>query len=265
MVVLVYMVGGLSSRFGGIKQLCLVGPNNETLLEISIKQALKQPFSKIIFITNKKTEHLFRKLIKDEYCNTPVQYITQYYDTTKRIRPWGTTDAICCLVDKVNEPFILVNSDDIYGEDAFKQGYRYLNTTSKNVIGVTYLKNTISGKELINRGIVEIKENTDKVISLKETLDINIEINPEYLDKMCNVNFLCLQPSVLKQLNEILIKFKEEHADNNKIEALLPDHLNYLIKGNYINLDFFIIKDKIVSLTYPSDVDKVKEFIKKQN
>ena len=64
MVVLVYMVGGLSSRFGGIKQLCIVGANNETLLEISIKQALKQPFSKIIFITNKKTEHLFRKLIK---------------------------------------------------------------------------------------------------------------------------------------------------------------------------------------------------------
>lgn len=262
MVALVYMVGGLSSRFGGIKQLCLVGPNNETLLEISIKQALKEPFSKIIFITNIKTEHLFRKLIKDEYCNTPVQYITQSYDTTKRIRPWGTTDAICCLLDKVNEPFILVNSDDIYGEDAFKQGYRYLNTTSNNFIGVTYLKNTISGKELINRGIVEINNNTDKVISLKETLDINIDTNPEYLDKMCNVNFLCLQPSVLILLNKILIKFKEEHSENNKIEALLPDHLNYLIKGNYINLHYFTIKDNIVSLTYPSDVDKVKEFIK---
>lgn len=262
MVVLVYMVGGLSSRFGGIKQLCLVGPNNETLLEISIKQALKEPFSKIIFITNIKTEHLFRKLIKDEYCNTPVQYITQSYDTTKRIRPWGTTDAICCLLDKVNEPFILVNSDDIYGEDAFKQGYRYLNTTSNNFIGVTYLKNTISGKELINRGIVEINNNTDKVISLKETLDINIDTNPEYLDKMCNVNFLCLQPSVLILLNKILIKFKEQHSENNKIEALLPDHLNYLIKGNYINLHYFTIKDNIVSLTYPSDVDKVKEFIK---
>ena len=262
MVVLVYMVGGLSSRFGGIKQLCLVGPNNETLLEISIKQALKEPFSKIIFITNIKTEHLFRKLIKDEYCNTPVQYITQSYDTTKRIRPWGTTDAICCLLDKVNEPFILVNSDDIYGEDAFKQGYRYLNTTSNNFIGVTYLKNTISGKELINRGIVEINNNTDKVISLKETLDINIDTNPEYLDKMCNVNFLCLQPSVLIYLNQILIKFKEQHADNNKIEALLPDHLNYLIKGNYINLHYFTIKDNIVILTYPSHVDKVKEFIK---
>ena len=58
MVVLVYMVGGLSSRFGGIKQLCLVGPNNETLLEISIKQALKEPFSKIIFITNIKKAEL---------------------------------------------------------------------------------------------------------------------------------------------------------------------------------------------------------------
>ncbi len=263
MVALVYMVGGMSSRFGGVKQLCIVGPNNETLLEISIKQALKQAFTKIIFITNKKTEHLFKNLIKDEYCNTPVQYITQYYDITKRIRPWGTTDAICCLLGNVNEPFILVNSDDIYGEDAFKQGYNYLRTTSNNMIGVSYLKNTISGKELINRGIVEIQENTDNVTSLKETLDINVETNPEYLEKMCNVNFLCLQPFVLKELNKILIKFKEQNVDNNKIEALLPDHLNYLIKHKYIDLGYFVINDNIISLTYPSDVDKVKDFIKK--
>ena len=85
MVVLVYMVGGMSSRFGGIKQLCRVGPNNETLLEISIMQALKQPFRKIIFITNKKTESLFKEIFNDSYNNIPIEYISQNYDIKKEL------------------------------------------------------------------------------------------------------------------------------------------------------------------------------------
>ena len=56
MVAIVFMVAGMSSRFGGKpKQLAKVGPNNETLIEYSVNQALKQKFNKIYFITNPKT------------------------------------------------------------------------------------------------------------------------------------------------------------------------------------------------------------------
>lgn len=38
---LVYMVAGMSSRFGGkIKQFAQVGPNNSSLIEYSLQQAL---------------------------------------------------------------------------------------------------------------------------------------------------------------------------------------------------------------------------------
>ena len=52
------MVAGMSSRFGGkIKQLAEIGPNNETLIEVSVNQAIKnKKLSKIFFITNPKTE-----------------------------------------------------------------------------------------------------------------------------------------------------------------------------------------------------------------
>jgi len=77
MVAIVYMVAGMSSRFGGKpKQMAKVGPNNETLIEYSVNQALKQNFSKLIFITNAKTEHLFRKIFKDKYQNRNVLYRT---------------------------------------------------------------------------------------------------------------------------------------------------------------------------------------------
>ena len=59
MVAIVFMVAGLSSRFkSGPKQMAKIGPNNETLIEYSVNQSLKNgKFSKIYFITNYKTEH----------------------------------------------------------------------------------------------------------------------------------------------------------------------------------------------------------------
>ena len=42
-IALVYMVAGMSSRFGGkIKQFAKVGANGETLIEVSLKQALRE-------------------------------------------------------------------------------------------------------------------------------------------------------------------------------------------------------------------------------
>ena len=262
MVVLVYMVGGMSSRFGGIKQLCRVGPNNETLLEISLKQALKQRFSKVVFVTNKITEHLFKEVFQNNYLGIPIDYIEQVYDNTKRSRPWGTTDALCTIKGKVNEPFILLNSDDIYGEEAFKEGYNRLINGVNNILGLSVLRDTIKGDGLINRGIVEIDENTNEVKSLKETLKIDPSKDVYLLDKKCNINFICLQVDVIDKLNKYLINFKEDNVNDNKIEALLPDDLNHLIVTDTIKLNYFTIKNKIISLTYPSDVNIVKEYLK---
>ena len=56
MISIVFMVAGMSSRFGGNpKQMAKVGPNNETLIEFSVNQALRCNFNKLIFITNPKT------------------------------------------------------------------------------------------------------------------------------------------------------------------------------------------------------------------
>ena len=124
MVAIVYLVAGLSSRFGGRpKQMAKVGPNNETLIEYSVNQALKNNFSKLIFITNTKTEQLFKNIFKNTYLNRPVLYINQTYDPIKRIRPWGTGDALSCIIGNIDESFILLNGDDIYGEDTLKTGY----------------------------------------------------------------------------------------------------------------------------------------------
>ena len=45
------MAGGLGSRYGGLKQVDSFGPNNESLLDYSIYDALKAGFNKIVTVS----------------------------------------------------------------------------------------------------------------------------------------------------------------------------------------------------------------------
>ena len=218
------MVAGLSSRFGlGLKQLAKIGPNNETLIEISVNQALKMPFKKLIFITNPKTEDYFKEIFNNNYKNTPVSYIQQKYDEKLRDKPWGTTDAICSLRGYVNNPFIVVNSDDIYGEKAFKDGYKFMEKSNTNIIaGLNLEKSLPEDNTLANRGVIEIDQN-NFVTNVKEVLNISRKRNINLFHKIANVNFLGLTPETLYYLDKELILFKEKNKLNRKIESNISD------------------------------------------
>lgn len=261
MVAIVYMVAGMSSRFGGRpKQMAKVGPNNETLIEYSVNQALKQNFSKLIFITNPKTEHLFVSIFGNNYKGKDVLYIEQKYDKEKRSRPWGTTDAICSLIGNIDESFILLNGDDIYGESTFETGFNMMNNSNNNIIGGLPVINTMPEDGEVNRGIIMVNENN--VMGLKEMLKISISKNPELMNELANVNFIGLQYDVLILLNDILRNFKTDNQDDPKIECLLPDNLNELINKNKLSMNFFEIKNDIIGLTNPEDEDIVRNLLK---
>lgn len=264
MVVIVYLVAGMSSRFGGkAKQMAKVGPNNETLIQYSVDQALNNPFNKLIFITNSITEHLFKNIFGNYYKNIPVLYILQKYENN-RSKPWGTTDAICCIYNIVNEPFILVNGDDIYGIDTFTTGFNLINNSNKNIIGCTKLYKTLpENNNIVNRGIIYTKNNY--VYKMKEVLKINKFNSPELLNEFANVNFIGLQPNILKLLYIKLNNFKNINKNNNSIECLLPDMLNELIEENKLLLEYFEITFNIIGITYPEDELFVKQILNKYN
>ncbi len=258
MTIIVFMVAGMSSRFGGNpKQMAIIGPKNETLIEYSVNQAIKNNFNKIIFITNSKTENLFVNIFGHLYKNIPVEYIRQKYDVTKRTRPWGTTDAVCSLIETVKEPFILVNGDDIYGEETFKEGFNKMKVPNINIIGGLQLLKTLPDNGTVNRGI--IFTSGKKVIGLKEMLNISKEDNQELHTEFANVNFIGLQIAALSYLKKSLDKFKFINIDDSKIESLLPDDLNNLIKKKLIEMEFFEIKNNILGITNPGDENIIKE------
>ena len=60
---LLIMAGGMGSRYGGLKQVDSFGPNNESILDYSIFDAVKVGFDKIVILSSPKLENYF----KDKY------------------------------------------------------------------------------------------------------------------------------------------------------------------------------------------------------
>jgi NDP-sugar pyrophosphorylase family protein len=262
---LVYMLAGLSSRFGGkAKALARVGPNNETLLEYSLDQALLCGFAEIIFIVSKKTEPLFKEKFGNEYKGIPIKYALQDFDETKREKPWGTTDALCSAKKIINNSFIVCNGDDIYGKQAFKILSNHLRQKPTDATLGYKLGNVLSEKGSVNRGIFKL--NLDKKITnIIETLKItpyNLKEKGLSKDSLCGMNIFALTIETLELLQKNLELFKEEHKNDSKIECFLPSELNNLIQKNKINLELYMTDEKWFGLTNPEDEFIVKEKLK---
>jgi len=170
-IAVVYMVAGVSSRFGGkIKQFAKVGVNGETLIESSLNQAIKAGFTKIIFVVGNKTEGPFKKMFGGNYRGIPVFYASQKFDEGKRDRPWGTGDALVSAKSLVNCPFVVCNGDDLYGERTFKilANHAMDNYEEGTAATIGYrLINVLSAKGNVNRAI--FKTNAGYVTDIEET------------------------------------------------------------------------------------------------
>ena len=157
---LVIMAAGIGSRFGGgIKQLAPVGPSGEIIMDYSIYDAVEAGFDKVVFVIRKDLEKDFREVIGnriEKYVD--VSYVFQELDDIPekykgkfagRTKPWGTGQAILCCKDAVDSPFLVINADDYYGKEAFREAYSYLTSIPDagkiQICMVSFiLKNTLS-------------------------------------------------------------------------------------------------------------------------
>ena len=255
------MVAGMSSRFGGkIKQFAKVGPNGETLIEVSMDQAINAGFNKIIFVVGDKTETQFKEKFGDSYNGVPVFYTKQFFNPEERDKPWGTTDALVTAKEFINENFVVCNGDDIYGKNALKETHNYL---EKNDNGITVgykLKHIIPEEGAVNRGKFET-DTEGNVTSIKEILGISKE---NFLEKdltknsLCSMNLFGLTKETLLDLEKKLVEFKEKNAGDRKAECFLPVELGNLIEEGKLKMKLIETNDKWFGVTNPEDEEKVR-------
>jgi len=261
---LLFIAGGKSSRFGGEpKMLSKIGPNEETLFEMSIGQMMNHiHIVQIHVVVNKENkekimEEVKRVNQKHEICKN-ITYNIQDVPMF-RTKPWGTADAVSSAKGHVHTPFLLLNSDDLYDSKTFQLIGQQCDLSKNYIIGFT-LGSTLSGNQKANRAFISTNEE-EKVIELQEKLNIERDYYSKHHleNQYVSVNLLLLQPSVLSSMDHELNEFKSQNKEDATTEALLPNFLNSLMKQDILSMELFKTSGQWNGVTYKDDVQSVRE------
>ncbi|HIS44050.1 MAG TPA: NTP transferase domain-containing protein [Candidatus Scatomorpha merdigallinarum] len=171
--VLVVMAAGMGSRYGGLKQLDPVGNHGQLIIDYSIYDARRAGFETVVFVIKHEIEETFKAAIGDRLSKViDVRYAFQelgdlpagYSVPDGRVKPWGTCHAILAARNVVDGPFAVVNADDYYGPEGFKEIYDYLANNPDRpgcyefaMVGYR-LGNTVTENGSVARGICEEDE-----------------------------------------------------------------------------------------------------------
>lgn len=193
---LVVLAGGLSTRYGRLKQLDPLGPNGETIMDYNVFDAVRAGFARMIFVVRPEIEEAVRDHVsKVVGGNVPLDFVHQDLDELPegfrappdRIRPWGTGHAVLCASKLIDGPFAVCNSDDLYGPGAFSMMYQHLSQdpvpTEAALVGYT-LDHTLSGHAGVARGVCVLSRDglLSRISEVREIRRIDGWITGMYTD-----------------------------------------------------------------------------------
>lgn len=296
---LLIMAAGLGSRFGGgIKQLEPVGLNDEIIMDYSIHDAIEAGFNKIIFVIRRDIEKDFYERVGNRVeavCRSlGVEVLYAFQDLNDvpgvvpegRTKPWGTGHAVLSAKELIHEPFAVLNADDYYGKEAFRQMHDWLvqeHSASAIAMAGFILENTLSDNGGVTRGICQVDDGHTHITGVVETSNIikkydakgKIEVeadgkklNPESYVSMNFWGFPAKEgksPTYLDILQKGFKEFFETDVKNDplKAEYLLPIHIGTLLQKGMFSVKVLETKDKWFGVTYKEDKKTVVESFQK--
>ena len=272
---LLILAAGMGSRYGGLKQIDGIGPNNEPIIEYSIYDAIKAGFGKIVFVIREEFDAAFREIfdafkdrIEIKYVYQPVSFKVEGLKLVNRSKPWGTSHAVLVAKDVINEPFAVINADDYYGANSFKIMANFLanECSSSNMSMLGYiLENTLSENGTVNRGVCEVdsKKNLievnerEKLARQGEKVKYNIgseepigEVDPK---SYVSMNYWGFHPSIFKDIEEGLHNFMKENRNSPTAEYYIPNIVSDKIKAGEIAFAVIPTNDNWFGVTYKED------------
>lgn len=260
---LVVMAAGMGSRFGGLKQIEPLGPNGEIILDFSIHDAVKAGFDKTVFIIKKQIEADFREAIgKRIEKMTDVEYAFQDVDHLPegRTKPWGTGNAVLSARDKVDTPFAVINADDFYGADTFKEVNNYLSKTGEMCMAGFSLGNTLTDNGTVSRGVCTVKDgflqHVEEYFDIDKTTDLP-------MNTIVSMNMWGFDLDIFNELDKEFNIFMDNLKNPLKAEFLLPEVVDNLIKAGKKKVAVLPVSSKWYGITYREDLPGVKAALKK--
>ena len=277
---LLIMAAGIGSRFGtGIKQLEPVDDAGHIIMDYSIYDAIEAGFNHVVFIIRKDIEKEFKEVIGDRIAsicsshNVTVDYAFQDINDIPgelpegRTKPWGTGQAVLAAKDVLTTPFVVINADDYYGKEGFREIHDYLVKGGQSCMAGFVLKNTLSDNGGVTRGICKMDE-YNNLTEIVETSNIvknaeGAEADGVKLDteSLVSMNMWGLAPEFLKTLESGFQYFFEKVVPENLIkeEFLIPTFIGELLAEGRISVKVLRTNDTWYGMTYKEDVAAVKD------
>lgn len=290
--ILVVLAAGMGSRYGGVKQIDVVGIHDEILTDYAVYDAMKSGFGKVVFVIRKDIEEDFNeRFFKRIARNFNAEYVFQSKedflsdeDITRmgeRVKPWGTAHALLCAKKAVDAPFAVINADDYYGRLAYKSLATHLATLEDNSVEYAFvpylLEKTMSRSGSVSRGVCDIdngylrgiKEHTmifyEKVGREYKIFSEGEEGRVELTGKeLVSMNFFGFTPRVFETLEEQFKEFIHKYADNEKKECLLPECIGQAIKEGKCRMRYYTTTENWFGITYAKDKSIVQEELRKK-
>ena len=282
-MVLLIMAAGSGSRYGKLKQFDDLGPSKEFLLEFSIYDAIENGFDHIVLITKKENKDFLYNYLRPRIPNeikidVIIQEISNLPNSLtadpRRLKPWGTAHAVWCAKDVINTDFAIINADDFYDKNAYKNAANFIKSNNnKSTYGlVTYkLKNTLSKYGTVSRGVCKVEDG--KLTSIIEHLEIQRQ-NAKIVDNdsgnilkeedFVSMNFWVCNETMFDYLEGYIIKMYHQLKNIEKDEIYLPFAAQTLLQENLIEIKIIDSESKWFGVTYAEDkiaaVNNLKEY-----
>ena len=278
--VLVIMAAGMGSRYGGLKQLDPVGNHGQLIIDYSIYDARRAGFETVIFVIKPEIEADFKAAVGDRVSRVmDVKYAYQlkedlpegYSVPAVRKKPWGTAHAALSVRTMVDGPFAIINADDYYGPEAYREIFDYLSTHQDGdvyeYVMVGYLlKNTVTENGTVARGVCE--ETADHFLTqVTERTKIEKGEPPRYTeddgktwtelpgDTIVSMNMWGFTRSFLDEALARFPAFLDKTLAENpeKGEYFLPTVVSQLIGEEKARVKVLRSEDKWYGVTYRED------------
>ena len=281
--VLLIMAAGMGSRYGGLKQIDPVGPAGQIILDYSVYDAHRAGFERVVFIIRPELQEAFeqaigrkaRRLMQVDYASQPLDRLPAGLCAPEgREKPLGTAHAVWCARELAEGcPVAVINADDFYGADAFRQMYRYLAAAQDDskyrycMVGYQ-VENTLTENGTVSRGVCTVDEAglLDHIIertAISRTADGRIvyaadgEVPAGEIPAgtPVSLNLWGFTPSFLPSLEDGLRRFFAEQLPHNPLkgEYYLPFAVDELIRAGRATAQVLTTTARWFGVTYRED------------
>ena len=281
--ILVVMAAGMGSRYGGLKQIDPVGSCGEAILDYSLFDAHEAGFETAVIIIKEMIRKDFMETVgkRLEKCPMEIRYAYQELDKIPagctipegRTKPWGTSHAVLCAKEVIGDaPFAVINSDDYYGKQAYREIYNYLCNAQDGekadycMVGYR-LGNTVTDNGSVARGICDVDEAgyLTKVVERTKiekyaggihfTTDDGATWEDVAADTPVSMNMWGFTPGFLDAVEADFPRFFQEEVPQNplKSEMFLPMTVGRMLQANQVAVKVLRTGDKWFGVTYAAD------------